>query len=207
MTDAERQRGRPASHALQRALERLAEAMAITGGAVVFMLVLLMTADALARKIARPVPGAYEFSEAAMVAAVFLPLMYVQLHREHVFVSVATLRLPPWVQAALDAVAAFVGLATFGLVTWLAAAKAWDAWLIGEYRVAVITVPIWPFRWFIPLGTGLLCLQLALTVVEMVRSAARLRSASRQRSGSVPRAVPGRVQRDTEAVHLNDGSV
>ncbi len=157
----------------KRVIERLATVMALAGGFVVVGLMVLITADALGRKLVKPVPGALEFSEAVMVAAVFLPLMYVQMQREHVFVSVVTQGLPVRVQALLDAVAAFMGVALFGLMTWLAFDKAWEAWTIGEYRVAVIPVPIWPFRWLIPLGTGLLCLQLVLTALQELGRAVR----------------------------------
>jgi TRAP-type C4-dicarboxylate transport system permease small subunit len=166
-------RSRSWAERLQRGLERLAVGMCLVGGLVVAALMILMTADAVGRKFFRPVPGALEFSEAAMVAAVFLPLMYVQRRREHVFVSILTQGLAPRWQALLDALAALVGVALFGLITWLAIDKAWDAWLIREYRVAVVPVPIWPFRWLIPLGTGLLCLELAFTVVRDLRRAAR----------------------------------
>ena len=152
-----------------RLLEQLSVGMAMAGGLVVVVLRLLMTADAIGRKTFGAGPGALEFSEALMVGAVFLPLMYCQRHREHVFVSVATDWLPRRVRFILDGLAALLGLAIFALLTWLAIQKAWDAWLLKEYRVAMITVPIWPFRWLIPLGTGFLCLQLALTAIQDLR--------------------------------------
>lgn len=147
--------------------------MALAGGFAVVAVMILMVADALGRKLGWPVPGAVEFSEAAMVPAVFLPLMYVQMRRDNVFVSVVTRRLSPQIQALLDALGALVGIAIFGLLTWLAVGKAWEAWVAQEYRVAVIAVPVWPFRWLIALGTGLLCLQLASTTLEELRNAFR----------------------------------
>lgn len=149
-----------------KALEALAEWLALGGGFVVFVLMFMISVDATGRKTFGALPGALEFSEAFMVPAVFLPLMYVQLKREHVFVSVVTMRLPLRTQALMDAVAAIVGILIFTLLTWLALAKAIDSFIVGEYRVAIISVPIWPFRWFIPLGTGLLVLQLALTAIH-----------------------------------------
>jgi TRAP-type C4-dicarboxylate transport system permease small subunit len=101
-----------------------------------------------------------------MAPAVFLPLMFVQLKREHVFVSVATAGLPPRAQAFLDGMAAVVGALIFMLLTWLAVRKALDALAVREYRVAIISVPIWPFRWVIPLGTSLLIIQLIITAAE-----------------------------------------
>lgn len=145
------------------ALEALAEWLALLGGFVVVLLMLLESVDALGRKTFGAVPGALEFSEALMVPAVFLPLMFVQMKREHVFVGVVTIGLPLRWQAFLDGVAALVGALVFTLLTWLGVDKALDATSVWEYRVALIAVPIWPFRWMIPFGTGLLVLQLLLT--------------------------------------------
>jgi len=145
-----------------QALESLAEWLALAGGFVVFILMVMVAVDALGRKTLGALPGALEFSEALMVPAVFLPLMFVQMMREHVFVGVVTAGLPIRTQAFLDGLAAVVGILIFSLLTWLALMKALDAFAVREYRVAIIAVPIWPFRWMIPLGTGLMVLQLVL---------------------------------------------
>jgi TRAP-type mannitol/chloroaromatic compound transport system permease small subunit len=149
-----------------RALEALAEWLALIGGFVVVILMVMESVDALGRKTFGALPGALEFSEALMVPAVFLPLMFVQMKREHVFVGVVTLGLPVRTQAFLDGVAAVVGVFVFALLTWLGIEKAIDATQVWEYRVAMISVPIWPFRWMIPLGTGLLVLQLIFTAAH-----------------------------------------
>ena len=147
-------------------VEKFAEWMALLGGFVVFLLMLIMTVDAIGRKVASTLPGAFEFSEALMVPAVFLPLMFVQLRREHVFVGVVTDWMSPRSRAFLDGLAALVGILIFGFLTWLAFGKALQAFTVGEYRIAIISVPIWPFRCIIPFGTGLMVLQLALNAIE-----------------------------------------
>ena len=149
-----------------RWLDALAEWMALVGGFVVFLLMLMVAIDAIGRKVAGALPGALEFSEALMVPAVFLPLMYVQMKREHVFVGVVTMGLSVRTQSLIDAVAAIIGAVLFGFLTWLAMEKALQSTVVWEYRLAVIPVPIWPFRWIIPLGTGLLVLQLMLTAKQ-----------------------------------------
>ncbi len=148
-------------------VDGLAEWLAIIGGLVVFTLMILVVADAIGRKTPwGAVPGAFEFSEALMIPAVFLPLMFVQSKREHVFVGVATMAFPNRFQCFLDAVAAIVGMAIFGFLTWLAFVKALDSTMINEYRVSIVSVPIWPFRWVIVVGTGLMVVQLLMTVIE-----------------------------------------
>ncbi|MFN0301784.1 MAG: TRAP transporter small permease subunit [Burkholderiales bacterium] len=150
----------------KRALDAFAEWMALAGGFIVFLLMLMVAADAIGRKLYSALPGGLEFSEALMVPAVFLPLMFVQMKREHVFVGVVTMRLSVRTQSFIDAVAALIGIVLFGFLTWLAIEKAIQSTVVWEYRIAIISVPIWPFRWVIPFGTGLLVLQLALTAME-----------------------------------------
>jgi TRAP-type mannitol/chloroaromatic compound transport system permease small subunit len=147
-------------------LETLAEWFALAGGFVIVLLMIMVSLDALGRKTFGALPGALEFSEAMMVPAVFLPLMFVQMKREHVFVGVVTAGIPIRAQALLDGIAAVVGVLIFSLLTWLAVRKALDAFAVREYRVAIISVPIWPFRWMIPLGTSLMIFQLVLTAVH-----------------------------------------
>jgi TRAP-type C4-dicarboxylate transport system permease small subunit len=149
-----------------RAIDALAEWMALAGGVVVFLLMLMVAIDAIGRKVASALPGALEFSEALMIPAVFLPLMFVQLKREHVYVGVVTMGLSVRTQSLIDGIAALIGIVLFGFLTWLAVEKAIQSTVVWEYRIAVIAVPIWPFRWVIPLGTGLLVLQLLLTARE-----------------------------------------
>lgn len=153
------------SHAKQ-VLGALAEKMAYIGGFVVFILMILVSADVIGRKVWTSVPGSFELSEALMVPAVFFPLMFVQMRREHVFVGVTTDWLSARTVACLDGLAAVIGFLMFGLLTWLSFGRALDAYSIGEYRLAVISVPIWPFRLMIPLGTGLMVLQLAIMAIE-----------------------------------------
>ena len=149
-----------------RALDALAEWMALIGGFVVFLLMLMVAIDAIGRKVASALPGALEFSEALMIPSVFLPLMFVQMKREHVYVGVVTMGLSVRTQSFIDAMAALIGVVLFGFLTWLAVEKAIQSTAVWEYRIAVMAVPIWPFRWIIPLGTGLLVLQLVLTARE-----------------------------------------
>lgn len=149
-----------------RAIEILAEWLALIGGMVVVILMMMISLDALGRKTFGALPGALEFSEALMAPAVFLPLMFVQLKRENVFVGAATLWLSQRAQAFLDGVAALVGLLVFGFLTWLSLRSALASFAIREYRVAIVDVPIWPFRWMIPIGTGFLVFQLILTAYE-----------------------------------------
>lgn len=155
---------------MDRILDRISETFAFLGGMVIVIMMIMITIDAIGRKFGLPVPGGLEFSEAMMVAIVYLSLMAVQRHRENVFVSIATNRLSRRATALLDVVTAILALALFAIFTWIALEKALDAYSIREYRVAAITVPIWPFRFIIPFGLALLCIEMVATVARAWRS-------------------------------------
>jgi TRAP-type C4-dicarboxylate transport system permease small subunit len=156
---------------LDRFLERISSATVVLSGLVIVLMMVMITGDAIGRKLGYPVPGGLELSEAFMVACVYLALMSVQRNRENVLVSIASSGLSPRRQALLDAATAVAALALFLVFTWVAVGKAWDATLQREFRIAAIMVPIWPFRWLIPIGLALLCVQLAATAVEEWRRA------------------------------------
>lgn len=160
---------------IDRILDRLATATALLSGFVIVIMMAMITVDALGRKLGHPVPGGLELSEAMMVATVYLALMSVQRGRENVFVSLVTHNLSPRTQARLDVLAAILALAVFAVLAWIAFGRAWDATLAREYRIAAIEVPIWPFRWFIPLGLVLLCVQLLADAVRDWRASRPLR--------------------------------
>jgi TRAP-type C4-dicarboxylate transport system permease small subunit len=155
---------------MDRALERISEAAAFLGGMVIVIMMVMITVEAVGRKFGMPVPGGLELSEAMMVAIVYLSLMAVQRHRENVSVSIATQRLSRRTTALLDTLGAVMALALMAIFAWIGFGKAMDAYSIREYRVAAINVPIWPFRFFVPLGLALLCIQLIATAMQDWRS-------------------------------------
>lgn len=155
---------------MDRVLDRIATVSSLLSGAVIMLMMVMIVVDAVGRKYGYPLPGGLELSEAMMVAVVYLSLMAVQRHRENVFVSIVTHAVPPRGQAVLDAVAGMIALCVCLVFTWVSWGRAWDAYLMGEYRVAAIEVPIWPFRFFIPFGVALLCIQLVAGIIRDLKS-------------------------------------
>lgn len=151
---------------IDRTLNRISTVTAMISGATLLILMVMITVDAVGRKLGYPLPGSLELSEAMMVIIVYLALFAVQYHRENVFVSIVTHQLSERKQALLDMFAALIGVALFALLAWMGWLRAMDAYRMGEYRVAAIIVPIWPFRFAIPLGLSLLCVQLMVTAIQ-----------------------------------------
>jgi TRAP-type C4-dicarboxylate transport system permease small subunit len=154
---------------IARVVERLAFAVLLVGGLGMLMSMFLGVADVVGTQILRvPVPGPRELTESTMVVIVFGALTYAQIRRAHIRVELIYLRTPPRVQAALDVLAGVCGLVFFGLLLWQAVNEALYSWQIDEATVGLIRFPLWPARFVLAAGTGLLVVRLALDVIQDV---------------------------------------
>lgn len=154
---------------ITRLVERLALIVLLIGGTGMLMSMFLGVADVVGTQILLvPVPGPKELTESTMVVIVFGALTYAQIRRAHIRVELVYLRTPPRVQAALDVFAGLCGLVFFGLLLWQATNEALYSFQIDEATVGLIRFPLYPARFMLAAGTGLLVLRLALDVVQDV---------------------------------------
>lgn len=147
-------------------IDKMSQWMAAISCIAVVIMMLSMAADAIGRKIIGTVPGAYETTEGMLVVVCLAPLAYVQLYRSHIVVDILINRMSPKIQSYIAISSAILGFLLFALLTWIGFEKAWEATILGEKWYGIVEYPAWPFRWFIPLGTGLLALQLGRTAVD-----------------------------------------
>lgn len=158
---------------MRAALDKLSLWLCVIAGAAICAMMLAMTGDAIARKIVGSIPGAFHTSIALMAIVMFLPQAYAQMRRAHVAIDIVTTRLSPKTQAILGCIAAILGVFVFGVLTWAGGIKAWECTLMKESWVGITYYPSWPFRWFVPLGIGILTLQLACTAIDEFRKVIR----------------------------------
>jgi len=134
---------------------------------------LLMVLDGVGRKVVGSVPAAYPSTIAALTLILFLPQAYAEMRRKNIVVDLVTARLKPRTQAVLGVVVTSMAVFVFGLMTWAGAQKAWEATQAREEWMGAMMFPAWPFRWTVPVGLGVLTLQLIATLVDHARNAAR----------------------------------
>lgn len=104
-----------------------------------------------------------------MAAVIFLPLAYgMTARREHIRVEILTSHLPPRLRNALELFTLILSLFVFGLVTFYGFAGTWRSWSTGETMVN-IALPIWPGRSLVAIGGTLLCLQMIVKLVHLIK--------------------------------------
>ena len=155
---------------LAHLLERLALAVLLVGGAGMMMSVFLGVADIVGTQLLHvPVPGPFEITESTMVLIVFGALAYAQIRRAHIRVELIYTHVGPRVQALMDVFADVAALTFFGLMLWQAQNEALYSYQIGEATVGLIRVPLYPARFILAAGTGLLVIRLVLDLIIDVR--------------------------------------
>lgn len=139
-------------------------------------LLLMMAATVVsalgAAVFSRPVPDIVTIDEVLMAFVVFLPLAFVQLHRDHIEVGIATDWLPPRPLAMVRTFGLVVAIGVFGLLFWGLAVGAYGAWDENDLYTGEYSVPSWPMRAVAALGVAGFVLRL---VVDLIQTVGRLR--------------------------------
>jgi len=164
-----------------RLLQLPINAAALVAAVAIVLMMLHVVTDVAGRYLlGTPISGTTEIvSGYYMVAAVFLPLAYVARTEGHIMVELFTRSLPPRPLAAVEAVVGFISLAYMGMFTWRTGAEAIRRHREGEmWETADGLLIIWPSRWVLPIGAGLLTLYILLRLVRNLREAASRNRAS-----------------------------
>ncbi|MGW6337088.1 TRAP transporter small permease subunit [Nocardia rhamnosiphila] len=145
-------------------------ALLIPAGAAVIFMVLQIIIDVAGRTLFNtPVRGTMEMtSDWWMVAMVFLALAYAQSRNEHIRATMITEMLPAiWQRAAEIATVLLLGMLALAMVYfgWTAAM---DSYAVREASSNVRSIPLWPFRFLVPLGCVGLAVQCVGTIYEIV---------------------------------------
>ena len=157
---------------LKRVIDAPAGLLAWLGGLSLVLMMLHVVADVIGKYVFNaPVRGTLEIVAAYyMVMAVFLPLGYVTRGDQHIVIEMFTSRLKP---RALAGLRVAVGVLTFiymAVFTWKTAEDALEHTIDGEvWQSAGFSVLIWPSRWTLVLGCGLMALYVALHIVRDFR--------------------------------------
>jgi TRAP-type C4-dicarboxylate transport system permease small subunit len=154
--------------AIRRVIVHLCNALMVIAAIAMLLMMFQICMDAALRLLANSTfPGTLEIvSFYYMVAVVFLPLAYIQLHRGHVIIELFTSGLRPRTVSWIDGTVYVLAALAMGFFTVAAFNKAVAMTTLGEFVLGVILVFTWPARWLVVAGTGLMSIVYALSAVE-----------------------------------------
>jgi TRAP-type C4-dicarboxylate transport system permease small subunit len=146
---------------IERGLDWFANVLMWIGGIALTLMMLQISADVLGKYLFnRPLIATLEIvTWYYMVAAVFLPVVYIQIHKKHLMVELFTMGWPPRRMAVLEGIVAVVGTVYVGTLAVLTGIHAADQTAAGEIQDATFfDLPVWPSRWLLPIATGAMAL-------------------------------------------------
>lgn len=162
--------------------ERLAAAASnvAMGAACLFILAMMfhVTLDVLGKFIfTTPAPATIETARLYyMVALVFLPFAYIARGEGHIFVELFTRKLSDRPRSFLDGLMGLLTLVWVGVLAWYSGEEAITVTIALEFEeTAAGLLYIWPSRWFVPLGSGIMGLAVILRLTQDFRLAFRPR--------------------------------
>lgn len=151
-------------------VEGLGKVLIVIPAVLGFFMVLLITVNVFLRYgFASPIKWEFEIVE-DIIAFVFLGLAYIHSKEKYIHVEILTERLSPKAQTILKIFGCVAGLVFFGFMTKGGWDYAWPALQTGLVSANISRLPVGPVRLMIPIGAGLLCLQLIIMLVRYIAS-------------------------------------
>ena len=152
-------------------INSLSRIMNIIACGVLSAMMLLTVSDVFLRYFfRRPIIGATEITENMMVCLAFFALAWCAARQGHLKVDLVISIFSPRVQAVFDTLTGLAGLVMVALITWR---NFVEAIAIKELNIvsSLIRIPAFPFYYVIALGCAVLCLVMAVQVVQEFRKA------------------------------------
>ena len=158
---------------LTRLLDRSTNTASAVAGVFVVVMMLHIVADVLSKWLFNyPIVGTLEIvANYYMVALIFFPLAYVQRAGGHIIVEIFTQSLAKRVILVFDAAIGLFMFAYTILFVWRTGVEAIHRTEELEYLQGTgLFITIWPVRWFLPLGFGVMGLIALRQVFASVRA-------------------------------------
>lgn len=161
---------------ISRMYGKVLGAFNIVSGFFVFFLMAMVTLDVSGRYLlSRPLPGTMELGEAFMVVIVFFALANTEYQKEHIRVDVITMHVPALATRFLDILAYVIGIFIYFMIMRESFNHAMMSMNIKEFSPGLLTFPLYPVKFLVPLGSLILvlqfCLRLVMTVTGLVKEA------------------------------------
>lgn len=156
--------------AIERVLGWMTRVLLVFGTIALLLMAVHVIADVVGRlAFSSPVYGTTEIvSFYYMVAAVCLPLAYMELRDEHITVDILYLKLPMPLRRAVFVFAGLVTALFFGLFAYRSWLDSLRAMATREMVMGNAFIEIWPSRYFLPIAFGLLVVVALLRVVKAI---------------------------------------
>jgi TRAP-type C4-dicarboxylate transport system permease small subunit len=160
---------------LRKGLFTASNIMATIGAAIVLLMMLHIVVDITLRFFDVPLKATIEIVQAwYMVPVAFLPLAYVEKINGHISVELLSQHFGPRTQQILIACVSVLSAIYFGAFAWRTWLDALGKFEVREVALGDVAISVWPTRFLLPIGCGLITVFLLFKAVQLLRGDASL---------------------------------
>jgi TRAP-type C4-dicarboxylate transport system permease small subunit len=142
--------------------------------AVVFLMSLWICADVVGRYFfSHPIAGTTELVKAMIIIIVFLSVPFTWQQGRHIRTTLILDRLSPRKRTGLEILIGLLALGVFASICIFSWDAAWESWSLREFDGDQLRVPVYPSRFIVMIGAGLLVIQLTVELVNHVKALAK----------------------------------
>ena len=153
----------------EQAFTRILVVLNLISVLVIFLMALWVFCDVAGRFIFNcPIPGTTELVKCYIVATVFLGIAYTMNQQRHIRTTLIVERLPPLWRAWSEVLASLIAMAIFGALCYFAFQEAMSSWDVREFDGVQLRVPVYPARFTVVLGSGLLVIQNLIDILHQL---------------------------------------
>jgi len=150
-------------------LKKVFEWGAELSSALIFLMVLLVSADVFGRyALSKPIPGTYEISEALMIFIVFLAYAHTEATDQNIRIRLIERYITQRQKDVLDIFAYALGILIFGVICWQGWAQAMFSLEVGQRAQGLFRFPLAPVKFALVLGAFLLVVQFFIGFVSRI---------------------------------------
>jgi len=149
-------------------LDGASRAAGAIGMATVAFMALLVFLDVLTRLIGLPILGLNELTVYSLCISGFSGMAYAFMSGRHIRVELFLIRMKPQVRNALEILANLLGFVFFALMAWKNIVMMLVTKTMGE-RSEMLGVPAFPIYLGIAIGSGLLSLQMLISLLDILK--------------------------------------
>lgn len=153
----------------ERMANWLSTASALVGGAAMVLMMVQVSLDVILKHLFNhPIPTTLEMvSSYYMVAVVYLPLGIVTRDHGHIEVELFTQHLRERSLALVKAFAGLIGIGYLVILVERSTNEAIHMTAIREaWETAIWNIQVWPSRWLVPIGCGLMLIYVTIHVID-----------------------------------------
>jgi TRAP-type C4-dicarboxylate transport system permease small subunit len=151
------------------AYAKFAKWVAAISGIVVMIMMVYTTVDVGGRYLARhPMPAAYEMTIIFLIYITYFGVTLVQARGGHMRLGFLYEKAGPRGKSLIDLFSVLFGLFIVGIITWQGWVWAIESWQIQEVTMGIYTVPVFPGRIALAIGSTIFIIQYIIDVIKCI---------------------------------------